>query len=112
MLSLLIIAGGLTYGGYPLVKRLLIKLGLVSQNYRGREIPLGYGLLLLINTLLILISGTKLGVYPPQVSKALAIVLVVVGSVGLADDCWGRGEHGGLSGHFRQFLVDWEISTG
>ncbi|MGM0472069.1 MAG: glycosyl transferase family 4, partial [Bacillota bacterium] len=33
-------------------------------------------------------------------------------SVGLADDCWGRGEHGGLSGHFRQFLVDWEISTG
>ncbi|SDC02457.1 MULTISPECIES: hypothetical protein [unclassified Candidatus Frackibacter] len=112
MLYLLAITMLLTYIGYPIVKRILCKFNLVSVNYLGHKIILGYGLLLGINSIIILIVGQKLNLYSKEVTISFIFLTITVTMVGLLDDYFGSEGSRGFKGHFSKFLYQFQVTTG
>ncbi len=82
----------------PCVLGLLVEGGAVRENYRGRAVPVGAGLVLLLAFL-----GACFFLFfwvPPLFLVASAFVLVLFCLLGLADDLLGSRERRGLRGHF------------
>lgn len=112
MIKLYILAFFLTYIGYPVVIKFLIKYQLVAKNHSGNTIPFGYGLLLLINSIIIFIVGTLFDIYSMQLSLSFLFLLLVVGLVGLVDDYFGDKQDRGFRGHFGKFFSEFSVTTG
>ncbi|ADL13227.1 hypothetical protein [Acetohalobium arabaticum] len=102
----------LTYLGYPLIKRLLIRYSLVTENFSGCEIPVGYGLLLGVNAVIILLVGKGLRIYPGEVVTSFVFLIMVAGATGLADDYLGYEQSSGFSGHLRKLWQEYQVTTG
>ncbi|WP_408954631.1 glycosyl transferase family 4 [Natroniella sp. ANB-PHB2] len=113
MLWLIVLTIILTYINYPVTKDTLIKYDLVTTNYAGKQIPIGYGILLLVNLIIILSIGRNLGVYSVQVAGALLYLVIVAGGLGLIDDYYGeQDQSSGLSGHIGEFILNSRVTTG
>ncbi|MCK8826610.1 glycosyl transferase family 4 [Natroniella acetigena] len=113
MLWLITLAIALTYINYPIVKNILIKYQLVATNYAGKQIPLGYGILLVVNLIILLSVGINLRVYSTQVAGALLYLVIVAGGLGLIDDYYGeQDQSSGLSGHVGEFISNSRVTTG
>ncbi|SJZ85209.1 MraY family glycosyltransferase [Selenihalanaerobacter shriftii] len=112
MLFLFSLALMLTYIGYPLTKHFLVRYHLVIENYSGNQLPVGYGILLVINAIIILAIGQTINIYPRQLSLSFLFLISVVALVGLLDDYFGDGTNRGFSGHLGKLFYDFEITTG
>ncbi|MCK8817535.1 hypothetical protein MWH28_09220 [Natroniella sulfidigena] len=112
MFWLIMLAAVLTYINYPIISTVLTKSELVATNYAGEEIPIGYGILLVINSIIILTVGINLGVYSLQVGGALLYLIVTAGVLGIIDDYYGDHQNSGLSGHLGEFIANSNVTTG
>ncbi len=110
ILSLLTII--LTSFSLKLVPDLLKEADLVAKNYRGEIIPVGYGLLFVINITITLIVGTLLGYYEVENTYLFLTLILVMGFVGILDDALGNKSIQGFKGHFRAFILDKRLTTG
>lgn len=86
----------------PPTLRLLARVGLVRQNFRGETIPVGYGVALCVPGA-IFAGFTGGGI--------LGAGLVGFFVLGLIDDLYGDRRAGGFGGHLRE-LADGRITTG
>ncbi|GAB6098998.1 glycosyl transferase [Halanaerocella petrolearia] len=98
--------------GLNLVPTLLLEGRLVTENYQGEEIPVGYGLLFVLNMLIILIVGSLLGYYKVSQVQQLMILVLVMAFVGTLDDVLGDKDSQGFSGHFKVLIFKQQLTTG
>lgn len=95
------------------IRQMLDNCGLVRQNYRGKMIPVGMGIVfippLLLNTIVLLFSN----VAPERLIKILVVALGIISMsfVGIIDDAIGNRDVTGLKGHFLN-LFKGELTTG
>lgn len=95
------------------IRQMLDNCGLVRQNYRGKMIPVGMGIVfippLLLNTIVLLFSN----VAPERLIKILVVALGIISMsfVGIIDDAIGNRDVTGLKGHFSNLLKG-ELTTG
>ncbi|MBM7622778.1 glycosyl transferase family 4 [Sporohalobacter salinus] len=112
MVLLAVVTLILTCIGYPLIKKILLSHNLVTENFSGNEVPVGYGLLLVINIIIILIIGRQFGIYSKEVTTSFLFLTIVVGATGLIDDYLGDEKSSGFSGHLRKLWREYSITTG
>ncbi|AGB40546.1 Glycosyl transferase family 4 [Halobacteroides halobius DSM 5150] len=98
--------------GLILVPNLLKEGDLITENYKGQQIPVGYGLLFGLNMLIILVMGSLLGYYPIFQVQSLISLILVMSFVGILDDTIGRKDNQGFGGHFKALLVKGKLTTG
>ncbi|MDY4128442.1 glycosyl transferase [Peptostreptococcus porci] len=95
------------------IRQMLDNCGLVRQNYRGKMIPVGMGIVfippLLLNTIVLLFSN----VAPERLIKILVVALGIISMsfVGIIDDAIGNRDVTGMKGHFSN-LFKGELTTG
>lgn len=88
---------------------------LLKQNFRGRNIPSGSGLIILITYVLILLFYVFFHEQELIILRKwllpLTMLVVAMGTLGFLDDLFGSREVGGFKGHFRE-LFKGHITTG
>jgi len=105
----------ISYLIFPYLISLLIEAGCTRENFRGKLVPVGSGILFLVTTLIIigltpLISQLKTIYLGPMILPLLALILGV-GFLGLLDDLLGDRSVRGFVGHFRR-LREGNVTTG
>lgn len=94
-----------------LVDSFLRRIKMVRPNFRGTEIPVGFGLFPLIWSIPLIVA---IGILDRDHSSLLFSFAVLIGGMGLLgfiDDRWGDRSATGIRGHLRKF-IDGEITTG
>ena len=109
---LIIVTSLLTKLGFDLIIPLLTEGGLITENYQGKAIPLGYGLLFTINSILILILGTIIGIYDFNLSNKLIILILTMSLIGIIDDALGQKKFQGFKGHLKALFLEYKLTTG
>ncbi|MDI6711342.1 MAG: UDP-N-acetylmuramyl pentapeptide phosphotransferase [Thermoanaerobacterales bacterium] len=97
----------------PMLKEMAAAAGFVRQNYQGRAIPLGVGLVFFLAPTLVF-SVTYLLVDAARFRSDLMVFLLVTGGMallGFIDDVFGSRATSGLKGHFGRLLRG-ELTTG
>ena len=102
----------LTKFNLPLVLNFLKTNRLKTKNYRGELIPSGYGLILGLNLIIILIVGTLLAIYEPESSMRFIILILTMTLIGFIDDTLGEKEFKGFKGHCKAFFYQSRLTTG
>ncbi len=100
-----------TVAAVPLMYWLTRRGNLVRPNFRGEEIPVGFGYLLVLSSLPAYFVAVWIW---PQTSKEImsfVFAIAVFGTLGLADDICGSRSTGGFRGHFSQLLKG-KVTTG
>lgn len=99
---------------YPVVESFLWRVGSVHENYQGREIPVGAGLVVYLTGLAASVFQWWLA--PDEaVRRVLPWLLFGAGTAVLAgwlDDRHGDADVKGLRGHFRIFFREGRLTTG
>ncbi|MBM7555252.1 glycosyl transferase family 4 [Halanaerobacter jeridensis] len=102
----------LTKISFVLVFDFLKSGGLVIENYQKQLIPYGYGLVFGINSIIILVLGTLVGVYELQLSTRIIILLLTMTLIGIIDDTLGQKEFQGFKGHLKALFLEFTLTTG
>ncbi|MGI6142589.1 MAG: hypothetical protein ACOYEK_01795 [bacterium] len=103
----------LAYLLIPAFFDMLLRGGLVRENYQGKQLPLGMGIVILFVSGLSLI--TTLPLYWQTWEReglVFLFLLALIGLLGLLDDVAGRENVKGLKGHLSFFFSEGCISTG
>ncbi len=99
----------------PLCKKMLEDAGITRENYKGEKIPTSLGVVLVLNTLLIisLLFVIYLYLYPAyyypyiytgDIFFIFFFFLPIIGFLGLLDDFVGVKDKKGFRGHFKAFF--------
>lgn len=106
LIMLLCIGTAISLISIPLVYQMLVRSGLVRENYRGEKIPVSMGIsfipTLIINSMILIYCNVDL-------SKKLNIFIFLFATIamsfaGVIDDILGNRSVTGLIGHFKSFL--------
>lgn len=95
----------------PLTRLLVRRMHLIRPNFRGEQIPAGFGFLLALSSIPGYVLASLL--WEDAVSRTGSFLLgvIVFGVVGLVDDAYGSRSTGGFKGHFTQ-LARGRVTTG
>lgn len=107
---LILISAVFTLIAIPIMTRIVHKFGLIRKNFKGIEIPAGYGFIIVLTAVPIYIGM----LFFSGVSENLLLFVSAVlgfGILGLIDDIYGTREAGGFKGHLG-LLRKGKISTG
>ena len=95
-----------------LLEKTLRRTGRMEPNFRGDEIPTGFGALVAIWAIPMLLTDRWL--FPDRREERLLWVVCVAGFglLGWIDDVWGDKKVKGLKGHLKSLIRDRRITTG
>lgn len=108
-LMLIVLSFGLTYLLLPLVAS-MVPASFRKENYQGKVVPVGLGLIFLLVPLPLILFGMVLGVLGLS-GITFAILILSFGILGLIDDTWGDQNSQGFGGHMKQ-LFHGRLTTG
>lgn len=95
----------------PYISLMLTNSGAVRQNYMGKKIPVGMGIVFIPAV----ITGVIVLVYLEQIDKKLALLnllgITVIGFAGIVDDLLGNRDTLGFKGHIKS-LFKGTLTTG
>lgn len=94
----------------PLVASLLTKGGAVRENYIGRNIPIGMGLVTWLAVIPLLVVYGKLVGETDYFLFSLILTITIL--VGFLDDLLGNHQVKGLKGHLLKLFHDGQLTTG
>lgn len=100
-----------TAASYPLMKALVWLNGLMRPNFRGEEIPSGFGYLLVLSAFPVYFLAMTYWPIAWRETWSFAVGVLVFGTLGLLDDIYGSRSTGGFRGHFTQ-LARGKVTTG
>ena len=95
----------------PLMKSLVRLNSLMRPNFRGDEIPAGFGYLLVLSSFPVYFLALTCWPVSFQQTWTFLLGVQVFGALGLLDDIYGSRTTGGFKGHFTQ-LARGKITTG
>lgn len=96
---------------FPKVLGMLGKSGLTRPNFRGDNIPIAAGVIILVVPFFWLAAGVLLRLYFPWQALSLLMLMMAFGFAGMIDDFLGNRAQSGLRGHWRA-LRSGELTTG
>lgn len=94
----------------PIMKVIYYKANLLRINFKGQNIPAGYGFIILMAAVPVYIM-MAIGVGYSRDAWTYIIAIIGFGIMGLVDDIHGTREVGGFKGHF-SLLLKGRITTG
>ncbi len=92
----------------PFIKNLLIESNCTVENYKGKKIPVGMGIVFLVNFIIIAIIIT---IDDDIILYLYLICILSMGFTGIIDDLIGNKEASGFSGHIGMLLKG-KLTTG
>jgi UDP-GlcNAc:undecaprenyl-phosphate GlcNAc-1-phosphate transferase len=114
---ILAVSGLFTWVAVKAMRFACRKWKLERPNFQGRKIPVGFGFILTIVTVLICLLSTVLALKSgdsdalSQAVLAFPVTVLIFGVIGLIDDIYGTREAGGFLGHIG-LLRQGKLSTG
>lgn len=90
----------------------LLKKSFLRQNYQGKTIPSGLGLLLMINSLMILPFMLLFLLVEPPMILIKGFMLGVIAFVGTVDDFMGDSSSRGFKGHVKVLIKEKRFTSG
>lgn len=94
----------------PMMSLIIRKARLVRTNFKGQQIPAGYGFLITLTAIPVYML-MALAVVMSRDAWTYAVGILGFGALGLIDDMYGTRETGGFRGHF-SLLLKGSVSTG
>lgn len=102
----LILSFGLSVLGFPCLLSLLAASSYLRENYEGRKVPAGGGILILLSFIgvlaIVVLASREILHFFQEWLPPLVILMLGVGFLGLLDDLLGTRAFGGFRGHFRE----------
>ncbi|MHB0997734.1 MAG: glycosyltransferase [Armatimonadota bacterium] len=108
-LILFIISVILTVIAVPVMMTIVRRAGLIRKNFKGSDIPAGFGFIIFLAAVPLYIGMIAAGI--SSMTLVFAMAVIGFGIIGLIDDIYGTREAGGFKGHLG-LLKKGKVSTG
>lgn len=111
LVILIVLGSACTILATPVMKWQVRLHNLVRPNFRGQEIPVGFGYLLVLSSFPVYFLALTYWPASWKETWSFVVGVFVFGTLGLLDDLYGSRSTGGFRGHFAQ-LVRGRVTTG